>query len=73
VLGDCRAALARELTKVHEEFIRGRLSEISERLAAQGARGEMTLMIDVADGPEDTEPGKDDSVDAGSLTDHVSA
>jgi 16S rRNA (cytidine1402-2'-O)-methyltransferase len=71
VLGDCRAALARELTKVHEEFIRGRLSEISERLAAQGARGEMTLIIDVADGPEDTESGKDDRVGAGSLTDHV--
>ena len=71
VLGDCRAALARELTKVHEEFIRGRLSEISERLKQQGARGEMTLIIDVADGPESPETGKDDSVDACSLMDHV--
>jgi 16S rRNA (cytidine1402-2'-O)-methyltransferase len=73
VLGDRQAALARELTKVHEEFIRGRLSEIGERLSAQGARGEMTLIIDVADGPEETEPGagKDDSVGAGSLTEHV--
>lgn len=71
VLGDCRAALARELTKVHEEFIRGRLSEISERLKQQGARGEMTLIIDVANGPESPETGKDDSVDACSLMDHV--
>jgi 16S rRNA (cytidine1402-2'-O)-methyltransferase len=67
VLGDRRAALARELTKIHEEFVRGRLSEIRERLATQGARGEMTLIID-ADRLGD---GENDRVDAGSVTDHV--
>lgn len=45
VLGDRRAALARELTKLHEEFIRGSLSEILERLASAPPRGEMTLVI----------------------------
>jgi 16S rRNA (cytidine1402-2'-O)-methyltransferase len=45
VLGNRQAALARELTKLHEEFLRGSLSELSERLAAQEARGELVLVI----------------------------
>ncbi|HZS07985.1 MAG TPA: 16S rRNA (cytidine(1402)-2'-O)-methyltransferase [Blastocatellia bacterium] len=45
VLGDRQAALARELTKLHEQFIRGTLSEISAQFDAQGPRGEMTLVI----------------------------
>ena len=45
VLGDREAALARELTKLHEEFLRGRLSDIRARLAEQVPRGEMTLVI----------------------------
>jgi len=45
VLGDRRAALARELTKLHEQFIRGSLSEISAQLAEREPRGEMTLVI----------------------------
>lgn len=45
VLGDREASLARELTKLHEQFLRGRLSEIRARLDAQSPRGEMTLVI----------------------------
>jgi 16S rRNA (cytidine1402-2'-O)-methyltransferase len=45
VLGDRRAALARELTKLHEQFVRGRLSQISAQLITQEPRGEMTLVI----------------------------
>jgi 16S rRNA (cytidine1402-2'-O)-methyltransferase len=45
VLGNRRAALARELTKLHEQFLRGTLLEISEQLSAQEPRGEMTLVI----------------------------
>jgi len=45
ILGDRRAALARELTKLHEQFLRGALSEISAQLSAQEPRGEMTLVI----------------------------
>ena len=40
---DC--ALVRELTKVHEEVLRGSLAEVTERLAAQGPRGELTLVV----------------------------
>jgi 16S rRNA (cytidine1402-2'-O)-methyltransferase len=47
VLGEREAAVARELTKLHEEFARGRLSALAERFSAEGAaRGEMVLVID---------------------------
>ena len=47
VLGEREAAVARELTKVHEEIARGRLSELRERFSSEGAaRGEMVLVID---------------------------
>jgi len=46
VMGDRQAVLARELTKVHEEFIRGSLSEILSSLAQrQEIKGECTLLI----------------------------
>src|SRR5262249_16737392 len=65
VLGDRRAVLGRELTKVHEEFIRGRLSEVREGLA-EVVRGELTLIIDA---PED---GENHSLDDGDVDDAVS-
>jgi 16S rRNA (cytidine1402-2'-O)-methyltransferase len=45
VLGDRRASLARELTKLHEEFIRGTLSEIAAHPSLGEPRGEMTLVV----------------------------
>lgn len=45
VLGDRPASLAREVTKVHEEFLRGRLSEISEALSGREIKGEVTLVV----------------------------
>lgn len=47
VLGEREAAVARELTKIHEEVHRGRLSELARRFSEAGAaRGEMVLVID---------------------------
>jgi 16S rRNA (cytidine1402-2'-O)-methyltransferase len=47
ILGEREAVVARELTKLHEEFTRGRLSELATRFSsAENARGEMVLMID---------------------------
>jgi 16S rRNA (cytidine1402-2'-O)-methyltransferase len=43
-LGDRRAAACRELTKVHEEVFRGRLSEASEHFSEP--RGEFTLVLE---------------------------
>ncbi|MBC7930182.1 MAG: 16S rRNA (cytidine(1402)-2'-O)-methyltransferase [Rubrivivax sp.] len=46
-LGEREAAVARELTKIHEEIVRGRLSELAARFSVEGsARGEMVLVID---------------------------
>jgi 16S rRNA (cytidine1402-2'-O)-methyltransferase len=52
VLGDRPACLAREVTKLHEEFLRGKLSEITASLEERPARGEITLLIGAADAVE---------------------
>lgn len=45
-LGNRRAAVARELTKMHEEIARGSLSTLAQRFnAGTRARGEMVLII----------------------------
>jgi 16S rRNA (cytidine1402-2'-O)-methyltransferase len=54
-LPEARAAVCRELTKVHEEVVRGTLLELSERYPVPGpdagprgaVRGEITLVIDL--------------------------
>lgn len=49
IWGDRRAVLAREMTKPHEEFIRGRISHIQARLAErQAVKGECTLLVEGA-------------------------
>jgi 16S rRNA (cytidine1402-2'-O)-methyltransferase len=52
ILGDRPACVAREVTKLHEEFLRGKLSEISSSLEERPARGEITLLIGPADAAE---------------------
>lgn len=54
-LGDREAAIARELTKLHEEFVRGKLSEIASKLDAEPARGEYVLVIAREDGDKPLE------------------
>jgi 16S rRNA (cytidine1402-2'-O)-methyltransferase len=49
------AAVTRELTKLHEQVLRGTVAELRERLAAQGPRGELTVVV--AGAPEP--PGRD--------------
>lgn len=44
VLGDRHAAVAREMTKMHEEVSRGPLSELAAK-AAGGVRGEVTVVV----------------------------
>src|SRR6266404_1328293 len=45
ILGDRPACIAREVTKLHEEFLRGKLSQLAESLAERPARGEITLVV----------------------------
>jgi 16S rRNA (cytidine1402-2'-O)-methyltransferase len=43
---DLRLAVARELTKVHEEFLRGTVAEVRRELASRDRiRGEITLLV----------------------------
>lgn len=55
MLGDRRMAVARELTKVHEEVWRGTVSEALAHYQAEPPRGEITLVIA---GATETEKGQ---------------
>jgi 16S rRNA (cytidine1402-2'-O)-methyltransferase len=44
--GDRRACVARELTKTHEEVLRGTLAELIEALAGRALKGEVTLVVE---------------------------
>ncbi|MBT4375300.1 MAG: 16S rRNA (cytidine(1402)-2'-O)-methyltransferase [Nitrospina sp.] len=45
VMGERKAALARELTKIHEEVIRGTLGELAIKAEEKKLKGEITLVI----------------------------
>lgn len=50
VLGEDRpAVVCRELTKIHEEYLRGTLAELQEYLAQTAVKGECCLLISGAD------------------------
>ena len=46
ILGEREAVVARELTKLHEEIRRGRLSELSKHYEDEEPRGEIVVLID---------------------------
>lgn len=46
VLGNKPFVLAREMTKIHEEFRRGNLFEISSKIPKDGLKGECVILID---------------------------
>jgi 16S rRNA (cytidine1402-2'-O)-methyltransferase len=48
MLGEREAVVARELTKMHEELRRGRLSELAKHYSEDQPRGEIVLLIDRA-------------------------
>lgn len=49
VWGNRPTVIARELTKIHEEFLRGHLDELVAALQKKEVRGELTLLIGPAD------------------------
>lgn len=57
VFGDRKCCVARELTKVHEEFLRGTISEVLDVIADR--KGEMVVVIA---GAEQQQPQLDESV-----------
>jgi 16S rRNA (cytidine1402-2'-O)-methyltransferase len=66
VMGVRPLVVARELTKLHEEFLRGTAAEIREQLAARPAiKGEITLLIGKAEaGPVADDTPLEDAVRA---------
>jgi 16S rRNA (cytidine1402-2'-O)-methyltransferase len=50
LLGNREAVLAREVSKIHEEFLRGPVSELVRALSSGDVRGEVTLIISGASG-----------------------
>jgi len=65
VLGNRKIVIARELTKLHEEFLRGRVQDLEKIVSSSTPRGEMTLVIEGA--------GKDnlEEVQTGSIAEQV--
>ncbi len=58
VLGDRRIVVARELTKLHEEFLRGRVAAVLEDLAGRSTvKGELVILIAPDDGGARAVPG----------------
>ena len=45
ILGDREMVLSRDLTKVYEEILRGKVSEIQTRIGEKKLKGEITLII----------------------------
>ena len=48
--GDCQVMIAREMTKVHEELVRGPISTVLPRL--EHPRGELTVIVEIGVIPE---------------------
>jgi 16S rRNA (cytidine1402-2'-O)-methyltransferase len=64
-LGARRVVVARELTKIHEEFLRGTAAEIRAQLAARDSvKGEMTILIAKAEAPPQDDTPLVEAVDA---------
>jgi 16S rRNA (cytidine1402-2'-O)-methyltransferase len=62
ILGNRPAVIAREVTKVYEEFVRGHLEDLVASARKRPPRGEMTLLIGPPDGHA---PHADDGATAG--------
>jgi 16S rRNA (cytidine1402-2'-O)-methyltransferase len=45
IMGNRPCAVARELTKIHEQFLRGTLNEVAEAVSAIEVRGEIVMII----------------------------
>lgn len=48
ILGSRNAAVAREITKLHEEIIRGNLTDLAKKITENPIKGEIVLMIERA-------------------------
>lgn len=63
VLGDRRAAVARELTKKFEEVLRGAVSELCEELASRQVKGEIVIVVEGAKAEGPTEQDQEQAIE----------
>ncbi len=63
-----RVAIVRELTKIHEEVLRGTLAEVSALVGSREVRGEVVLVLDGA-----ARPAIDDSLVRAALAERLGA
>ncbi|MEP6982750.1 MAG: 16S rRNA (cytidine(1402)-2'-O)-methyltransferase [Sphingomicrobium sp.] len=61
VLGERDAAVAREISKLHEECVTGTLAELAERYADAAPKGEIVIVVGP---PGEAAPAGDDELDA---------
>lgn len=59
---DARVVVARELTKIHETFVRGSATELAARYASERPKGEVTVIVAPASG-DPRDPGGPDAGD----------
>lgn len=52
ILGEREAVVAREVTKLHEEFLRGSVTEVRSRLETGAVKGELTVILGPGTPPE---------------------
>jgi 16S rRNA (cytidine1402-2'-O)-methyltransferase len=58
ILGDCPVVIGREVTKIHEEFLRGTLSEVLETLRKKPVKGEITVLVAPQESSRKTKPAR---------------
>ena len=46
ILGDRLACVAREMTKIHEQFVRGTISDILEKYSSLTVKGEIVIVVE---------------------------
>lgn len=66
ILGNRKIVLAREITKIHEEYIRGSISEILEKI--ENPKGEFVILVEGSGESEQEEKQK--TLDNLSLEEH---
>lgn len=67
ILGDREAVIARELTKIYEEIVRGRAASVRDALAPDRVKGEFTVVV-AGTGKEEGAPGGEERI-----LDHIEA
>jgi len=70
IIGDRKMVLIRELTKKHEEFIRGTIKELILYVESSKVKGELTILVEGAN-KEDIQKNEENWWDSYSIIEHV--